>query len=248
MDSSIENAAFEKKEIDEDGNPSEASKFSRKKQVLNDWEIKANALVVLLAGGWESLTKTLHDNGRLTGKRHICHFRRVLRVCCRKESATFLPTVIRHFDFVLLAVGPSTQRLNYEYVFLVFILLYGNATGKFAKAFDGEVAALQIDLAQLHCHLNSVTRAAVFFDPKAVIFVMNSNCTRTSFNILDCKNCCRVCMNALRNSSCSRSLAEKGVSIQQATGKAVHFTSVKSFIKKKMNDFNSLQLHREIFQ
>ncbi|GFY50946.1 cytochrome P450 3A8 [Trichonephila inaurata madagascariensis] len=58
IDSSIEDTVFEKKKMDEDGNPSETSTFSRKKQVLNDWEIKANALIVLLAG-YETTSSSL---------------------------------------------------------------------------------------------------------------------------------------------------------------------------------------------
>ncbi|GFQ96358.1 cytochrome P450 3A41, partial [Trichonephila clavata] len=58
IDSSIEDTDFEKKKTDEDGNPSETSQFPRKKQVLNDWEIKANALIVLLAG-YETTSSSL---------------------------------------------------------------------------------------------------------------------------------------------------------------------------------------------
>ncbi|GFV82998.1 hypothetical protein TNCV_1180121 [Trichonephila clavipes] len=44
-------------------------------------------------------------------------------------------------------------------------------TGKFTTAFDGEVAVLQVALAQLHCHLNSFTRAVVFCDSKTANFL-----------------------------------------------------------------------------
>ncbi|GFV07613.1 hypothetical protein TNCV_4941161 [Trichonephila clavipes] len=54
-------------------------------------------------------------------------------------------------------------------------------------SFDGEVAALQVALAQLHCHLNSFTRAVFFCDSKAAIFAVNSNSPPTSSGILDCK-------------------------------------------------------------
>ncbi|GFW25278.1 hypothetical protein TNCV_5088441 [Trichonephila clavipes] len=60
-------------------------------------------------------------------------------------------------------------------------------TGKFTTAFDGEVAALQVALAQLYCHLNSFTRAVVFCDSKAAIFAVNSNSPPDSSSILDCK-------------------------------------------------------------
>ncbi|GFX43340.1 hypothetical protein TNCV_2390481 [Trichonephila clavipes] len=76
-------------------------------------------------------------------------------------------------------------------------------TEKFKTAFDGEVAALQVALAQLHCHLNSFTRAIVFGDSKAAIFAVNSNSLPVSSNILDCKNCCRVCLSTLSKSPCS---------------------------------------------
>ncbi|GFV91035.1 RNase H domain-containing protein [Trichonephila clavipes] len=57
--------------------------------------------------------------------------------------------------------------------------------GKFLTAFDGEIAALQVALAQLHCHLNSFTRAVVFCDSKAAIFAVNSNSPPASSNIRD---------------------------------------------------------------
>ncbi|GFW44190.1 hypothetical protein TNCV_3855511 [Trichonephila clavipes] len=44
-------------------------------------------------------------------------------------------------------------------------------TGQYTTAFDGEVAALQVALAQLHFHLNIFTRAVVFCDSKAAILL-----------------------------------------------------------------------------
>ncbi|GFQ82090.1 hypothetical protein TNCT_515231 [Trichonephila clavata] len=44
-----------------------------------------------------------------------------------------------------------------------------------------------VDLAQLHCHLNSFTRAVALRHSKAAIFATNSNSTPASSNILDCK-------------------------------------------------------------
>lgn len=58
IDSSISDPDSEKKQTDEDNNPSECSNTSRKKQILSDWEIKANALVVLLAG-YETTSSSL---------------------------------------------------------------------------------------------------------------------------------------------------------------------------------------------
>ncbi|GFT97849.1 hypothetical protein TNCV_2167611 [Trichonephila clavipes] len=46
------------------------------------------------------------------------------------------------------------------------LFFYCLTTGTFKTAFDGEVAALQVALAQLHCYLNSFTRAVVFCDSK----------------------------------------------------------------------------------
>ncbi|GFU23750.1 RNase H domain-containing protein [Trichonephila clavipes] len=70
----------------------------------------------------------------------------------------------------------------YSHIFSFYL-----TTGKFTTVFDGEVAALQVALAQLHSHLNSFTTAAVFCDSKEVIFDGNSNFISASSNTLDCK-------------------------------------------------------------
>ncbi|GFT58498.1 hypothetical protein TNCV_1249881 [Trichonephila clavipes] len=74
------------------------------------------------------------------------------------------------------AYGMTTKLFG----FMHFLFLW-------RTAFDDEVAALQVVLAQLHCPLNGFTRAAVFCDSKAPIFAVNSNSTPASSNILDCK-------------------------------------------------------------
>ncbi|GFY34090.1 uncharacterized protein LOC103524116 [Trichonephila clavipes] len=118
-------------------------------------------------------------------------------------------------------------------------------TGKFTTAFDGEVAALQVTLSQLHCHLNSFTRTVVFCDSKTAIFGVNSNSPPASSNILDSKKLlksmseyskqiilqwilghCGVTGNEFANH-----LAKKGASIQQITRKAVPFICAKRIIK-----------------
>ncbi|GFR12736.1 hypothetical protein TNCT_85341 [Trichonephila clavata] len=66
-----------------------------------------------------------------------------------------------------------------------FIFLF--TTGKFTTTFDGEVAILQVALAQLHRHLNSFTSAVGFRDSKAVIFDVESSNSTVSSNIFDCK-------------------------------------------------------------
>ncbi|GFU85031.1 hypothetical protein TNCV_1552941 [Trichonephila clavipes] len=62
-------------------------------------------------------------------------------------------------DGSLLKDSDSTGAGVYSHLFSFYL-----TTGKFTIAFDGEVAALQVALAQLHCHLNSFTRSVVFCD------------------------------------------------------------------------------------
>ncbi|GFQ92406.1 hypothetical protein TNCT_537221 [Trichonephila clavata] len=70
-------------------------------------------------------------------------------------------------------------------VYCLFFFFYLNS-GNFTSAFDCGVAALQVVLAQWHCHPNGFTRAAVFCDSKASIFPLNSNSTPASSNIHSC--------------------------------------------------------------
>ncbi|GFR30292.1 hypothetical protein TNCT_511411 [Trichonephila clavata] len=51
------------------------------------------------------------------------------------------------------------------------LFFFNLTTEKFTTAFYGEVAALEIALAQLHCHPNSFTGAVVFCDSKAAILL-----------------------------------------------------------------------------
>ncbi|GFV69544.1 RNase H domain-containing protein [Trichonephila clavipes] len=138
----------------------------------------------------------------------------------------------------------------YCYLFSFYL-----TTGKFATAFDGEVDALQVVLGQLHCHLNSFTRAIVFCDSKAATFAVNSNSTPASSNILDCKKLLQSLSEYSKQivlqwipGHCGTSgnefadhLAKKGVFIQHITRNSVPFTSAKCIVKKKLNDFSSSQ-------
>ncbi|GFW69667.1 RNase H domain-containing protein [Trichonephila clavipes] len=124
---------------------------------------------------------------------------------------------------------------------------------KFPIAFDGEVAALQVVLAQLHCHLNSFTRAVVFYDSKAAIFAVSFNSPPASSSILDFKKLLQSLPEYSKQivlqwipGHCGVTgiqfadyLAKKGASIQQITRKAVPFTSSRHIIKKKLNDLSS---------
>ncbi|GFR32717.1 hypothetical protein TNCT_285971 [Trichonephila clavata] len=160
-----------------------------------------------------------------------------------------------YIDGSLLKDSNSAGAGVYCHLFSFYL-----TTGKLTTTFYGGVAAFEVGLAQLHCHLNSFTRAVGFCDSKAEIFAVSSNSTPASSNILDCKKplqglseyskqivlqwisgYCSVTGNELEDH-----LAKKGASIQQATRKAVPFIRAKRIIKKKMKDLTSVR--REKFQ
>ncbi|GFQ91817.1 uncharacterized protein LOC103523915 [Trichonephila clavata] len=125
-------------------------------------------------------------------------------------------------------------------------------TGKFTTAFDGELAALEVALAQLHCHLNIFIRAVVFCDSKAAVFAVHSNSTPASFNILDCKKLLKslseeIVLQGIHGHGIvagnvfADHLAKKGTLIQRTTRKTVSFTSAKCILKKKLKDLTSIQ-------
>ncbi|GFU57221.1 RNase H domain-containing protein [Trichonephila clavipes] len=139
-------------------------------------------------------------------------------------------------DESLLKDSDSAGAEVYCHLFSFYL-----TTGKFTTAFDGEVAAFQKALVQLHCLMNSFTRDVVFCDSKAAIFANNLNSSAASSNILDCKKLlqslseyskqivlqwipghCGVIGNEFADH-----LAKMGASIQQITRKAVPFTSAR---------------------
>ncbi|GFT75998.1 nuclear receptor-binding protein [Trichonephila clavipes] len=166
----------------------------------------------------------------------------------RAHTENIVNPVSNTMTLLIRLAGSSAGAGKYCHLFSFY-----STCGKFKTTFDGEVAAFQVALAQLHCHLNSFIRAVVFCDSKVAVFAVNSNSPPASSSILDCKKLLQSLSEyskqivlqwmpeycIVTGNEFGDYLAKKRASIQHIIRKAVPFTSARHIIKKKLNDLSS---------